>query len=162
MVHNWVHIAMGRDSKVHINIYLPLSTARSRADAPLQAVSWCLLPVGPWSITAALPWRTEDWRPQQTAILRNVVRKPRIGEAQCTVGPRLTQPSPGNISPCHEALLRTSQRKRNNINHITSIFIFQFHSTYIKYDLDIEIGLLIILTASTARACTLYPCLDNM
>ena len=74
----------------------------------------------------------------------------------------LTQPSPGNISPCHEALLRTSQRKRNNINHITSIFIFQFHSTYIKYDLDIEIGLLIILTASTARACTLYPCLDNM
>ena len=110
----WVHIAMGRDSKVHINIYLPLSTARPCAGGPLQAVSWCLLP-GPWSITAALPWRAEDWRPQQTAILRNVVRKPRIGEAQCTVGPRLTQPSPGNISPCHEALLRTSQRKKQYI-----------------------------------------------
>ena len=153
---------MGREDGIQKYILISTSTARPCAGGPLQAVSWCLLPVGPWSITAALPWRTEDWRPQQTAILRNVVRKPRIGEAQCTVGPRLTQPSPGNISPCHEALLRTSQRKRNNINHITSIFIFQFHSTYIKYDLDIEIGLLIILTASTTRECTLYPCLDNM
>ena len=139
-------------------LILPLSTARSRADAPLQAVSWCLLPVGPWSITAALPWRTEDWRPQQTAILCNVVRKPRIGQAQCTVGPRLTQPSPGNISPCHEALLQTSQRKRNNINHITSIFIFQFHSTYIKYDLDVEIGLLYYIFYISSLYCqSMHP-----
>ena len=119
-----------------ILIFILLSTARSRADAPLQLVSWCLLP-GLWSITAALPWRAEDWRPQQTAILRIVVRKPRIGEAQCTVGPRLTQPSPGNISSCHEALLRTSRTKRNKYKahyiHINFYFPILFNVYKVRF-----------------------------
>ena len=110
------------------------STARPCAGGPLQAVSWCLLPA-PWSSTAAL----EDGGLEAAADGDPPQCWEKASGWTGSVG--LTQPSPGNISPCHEALLRTSQRKRNNINHITSIFIFQFHSTYIKYDLDIEIGL---------------------
>ena len=113
------------------------STARPCAGGPLQAVSWCLLPA-PWSSAAALPWRTEDWRPQQTAILRNVGRKPRVGLAQWA--------SLNLVRVTYHPVMRlccgpAKGKETIYINHITSIFIFQFHSTYIKYDLDIEIGL---------------------